>query len=166
MVIAEHVDHILQGGKTRIEERTDVLHGILGQGFEIRFLNAQLSQASGDADIRRQLAHGSDTFTACIFGREAGDVFIQRDGDISEALRTCDQVEVADGWQQDSIADAMRQVVEAAKLMRHGMNVAESSVDHCDAGQVFGIRHAVTSFHVRTIRHGRTQIAGALIRSP
>ncbi len=80
---------------------------------------------------------------------EAGDVLAHGNGDVGETLRTGDQVELADGREQDGVADAVGQVVEAAQLVSHGVDVAEAGVVERHAGQVLGIGHLVAGFQVR-----------------
>ena len=52
----------------------------------------------------------------------------------------------------------MGQVVEAAQLVSHGMNVAEAGVVERHTGEVFGVAHAFTGFLVLAVGNGAAQI--------
>ena len=62
--------------------------------------------------------------------------------------------------QEDGVALAVRQVIEAAQLMGHGMDVAEAGVVEGHAGQVLGKAHALARLDVLAVGHGRTQVLG------
>ena len=52
----------------------------------------------------------------------------------------------------------MRQVVEAAELMGHGMDVAEGGIIECDAGEVLAVGHLVAGVEVIAIGDGFRQV--------
>ncbi len=54
----------------------------------------------------------------------------------------------------------MRQAVEAAELMGHGVHVAESGVVEGHARHVLGVGHALAGLHVLAVGHGLAQILG------
>jgi len=60
--------------------------------------------------------------------------------------------------QQNGIAHPVRQIIEAAQLVSHGMHVAEARIVEGHPGQVLGIGHVVAGNHVGAVGHGRAQV--------
>ena len=62
--------------------------------------------------------------------------------------------------QEDGVALAVGQTVEAAKLMRHRVHVPQTGVVEGHPGKILGVGHAFTGFHVLTVGHGLAQVLG------
>ena len=67
---------------------------------------------------------------------------------VDEELRDGLGVVLHDHGQQNGIADPVRQVVEAAELVGHGVHVAERGVVERNAGQVLSISHHLAGLGV------------------
>lgn len=135
-----------------------VLECILGHEFEILRLNAEFLECARDADLAAQAADGVDALVCGFVRAEAVDDLAHRLGDVAEAVEIADEVEFADVRQQDGVADAVRQVVETAELMGHGMDVAEGGVVEGDAGEILAIGHLVTGVEIIAVGDGFRQV--------
>ena len=61
--------------------------------------------------------------------------------------------------QEDGVAEAVGQVVEAAELVGHGVNVAEAGVIECHAGKILSVAHTFAGFLIVAVGHGAAQEA-------
>ena len=59
-----------------------------------------------------------------------------------------------------SVAHAVGQVVEAAQLVGHGVDVAQGGVVEGDARQILGVGHLVPGLHVVAVGHRLGQVLG------
>ena len=110
----EDADYLLFGCFSRVGELADILHGVFCHDAEIFFLDTQLAQILRDADLFGNLTDGSNGFSCSVHGGENVNVLAHGFCDIAEAVCVADQVEFLYMGQQDRVADAVRQVVEAA----------------------------------------------------
>src|SRR6185369_9798847 len=105
-------NYLLQRCRTRVCKLAGVLLGIFSHDRQVRYLDVQLIEAGGDADGSREPADGADRLFRCFQRRKIPDVFTHGNGDVGVALRAGNDVELADGGEQDGIADAVGEVVE------------------------------------------------------
>ena len=111
----EDADYLLFGCFSRVGELADILHGVFCHDAEVFFLDTKLAQILRDANLFGNLTDGSNGFSCSVHGGETVNVLAR--GLLryrGSGLRFADQVEFLYMGQQDRVADAVRQVVEAA----------------------------------------------------
>ena len=96
--------------------------------------------------------------SAPCWSRHAVGIDAQGVGDIAQAGRRDLRVEGFDVGQQHSVAHAVRQVVEAAELMRHGMDVAKRGVVEGHAGHEAGVGHRFARRQVVALGHRGAEV--------
>ena len=136
---------------------------MLGHNLEVLRLDAQGAQVLGDAQVLAKGLQGIDAGFAGLEGRHALNVDVHGLSDDSEPLQVADQVELLDIGQQDGVADAVGQVIEAAQLVGHGVDVTKGSVVEGNASQILGVSHFGTGLHIVAVGHGLGQVVNDLV---
>lgn len=91
----ENADDAIEGGGAGVGEHAGVFHRVLGHDAQVSLFDSEFGQTGGDADVPGELADGGDADFGGVQGGEAGDVLAQGDGNVGEAGRIGDQVELA-----------------------------------------------------------------------
>ena len=152
------------GHDTRVGQTAGVLLSIGGHDRDIflahflAVLLAEGDEAIGDIHIAGQFANGLDGSFSGLVGGVTFGAFTEQLGDAAETAAGSDEVVFADVGKQNGVAFTVGQIVEAAQLMSHGMNMTEAGVVEGHAGKVFSIAHAFAGFLVLTVGNGATQI--------
>ena len=110
----EDANNLFPGCLSRVGKLAYILHGVLCHDAEVFLLDTQLAQVLRDSDLLGNLADGSNGFSCSVHGGETVNVLARGLCDIAEAVCVADQVEFLYMGQQDRVADAVGQVVEAA----------------------------------------------------
>ena len=155
---AVDLDDLFFRGLAGIGQAADVLHGVLGHSFKVLRLDPQLLQVGRDAHLLADGADGLDRLGGGVAGGEAFDLLAHSLGQIPEAVKVADEVEFLHIGQQDGVAYAVRQVVVAAQLVGHGVDVAQRGVIESNARQILGVGHLVPGLHVVAVGHRLGQV--------
>ena len=116
-------------------------------------------EAGRDAHILGEEADGLDGELGSFVSGLACRILTEELGDFAEAAAGSDAVVFLNVGEKDGVALAVRQVVEAAELMGHGVHVAEAGVVEGHAGEIFGVAHTFTGFLVGAVGDGAAEVA-------
>ena len=143
-------------GLHRVGQAAHILERVLGQHVKVLALHTQFLQRLRNADDIGQLldgSHGVQAGQLRVVGLQDGTHFIELAGG-------CAHVEGLDMRQQQRIAHAVRQIVETAELVCHGVHIAERGVVEGHAGQELRVGHLLARLLVLRLAHGGGQVAG------
>ncbi|RMO61572.1 hypothetical protein ALQ38_05530 [Pseudomonas marginalis pv. marginalis] len=140
------------GQATRIFERIGRQQGNVLQ------LGAQLPQSGGNFNVMGQAANGGDGGLGALFVGDALDVGTQRKAHVAQAFGADAGVEALHMGQQHRVAHAVRQVVETAQLVGHGVHETQRRIVEGHAGKELRIRHVFPRDLVAAVAYREAQV--------
>ena len=134
-----------------IGQATRIFQGVAGEHRDVVELGAELTQTGGNVHVLGQAANRHDGRLGTRFRGKTVNIGAHCKGDIGEAIGANQRVKALYVGQQDRVAHTMRQVVEPAQLVSHGVDKTQGCVIERHAGEELRVRHVFPRGHVTAV---------------